>query len=94
MKMELLIIYLVGAICTSWGLSVPSMSREQRPFLSISSVVWPFTVTVFGLFVLFALLAHWYDAMALNLAGRRTDFHKNPAAAVAPDSGNDSQAGI
>lgn len=94
MKTEFLIIYLVGAICTSWCLSVPSMSREQRPFLSILSLIWPFTVTVFGLLVLFALLAHWYDATALILAGRRTDCHKNPAAAVAPDSGNDSQAGI
>jgi hypothetical protein len=84
----LFIIYLVGAIWTARRLNVPTMSREQRPFLS--AVVWPFTVTVFGLFVLLALLAHWYDRLAVAIEGQTPDFRETPAAinaqeAIKPD---------
>jgi hypothetical protein len=60
------------------------MSREQRPF--VSAVVWPFTVTVFGLLVLLALLAHWYDRLAVALEGQTTDFRENPAAVDAQEA--------
>ena len=88
MTIVLFIIYLVGAICTARRLSVPTMSREQRPF--VSAIVWPFTVTVFGLFVLLALLAHWYDRLAVAREGQTADFRENPAAddaqeAIKPD---------
>jgi len=66
----LLVIYLVGVICTVWCPGVPPMSRDHRPFLSASSVIWPFTVTVFGAIVLLALLAHWYDRLALTVRER------------------------
>jgi hypothetical protein len=79
----LFIIYLVGAIWTARRLSVPTMSHEQRPF--VSAVVWPFTVTVLGLFVLLALLAHWYDRLAVVLEGQTADFRENPAAVDAQE---------
>jgi hypothetical protein len=60
------------------------MSREQRPFVSV--VVWPFTVTVFGLFVLLALLAHWYDRLAVPLEGQTADFRENPTAVDAQEA--------
>jgi len=67
----LFIVYLAGAIWTARRLSVSTMSHEQRPF--ISAVVWPFTVTVLGLFVLLALLAHWYDRLGVVLEGQAED---------------------
>jgi hypothetical protein len=60
------------------------MSREQRPF--VNAIVWPFTVTVFGLFVLLALLAHWYDRLAVTLEGQTADFQANPAAVDAQEA--------
>jgi hypothetical protein len=72
----LLIIYLVGAICTAQRLSLPTMSREQRPL--VGAVVWPFTMTVFGLLVLLALLAHWYDRLTAALEGQTADFQEKP----------------
>lgn len=94
MKAVLLIIYLIGAICTAWCLSVPTVSAERHSFLRVSFVIWPFTVTVFGVLVLLASLAHWYDRLALALTGHRADFQQSPAAAATPDAGNDSQARI
>ena len=40
-KPVLLVVYLIGAVCTAWCLNVPTVSRELRPFLSISSIIWP-----------------------------------------------------
>jgi hypothetical protein len=69
----LLIVYLVGAVCTAWRLSISTVSREQRPFFNISSVIWPLTVAVFGLLILLALLADWFDRLAVVLAEQRAD---------------------
>jgi hypothetical protein len=93
-KAVLLVIYLIGAICTAWCLSVPTVSGERRSFLRVSFVIWPFTVTVFGVLVLLALLVHWYHRLALALTGHEADFQQSPAAAAAPDAGNDPQARI
>jgi hypothetical protein len=93
-KAVLLVIYLIGAICTAWCLSVPTVSLEHRSFLRVCFVIWPFIVTVFGVFVLLALLAHWYDRLALAPTGHRADFQQSPAAAATPHAGNDSQARI
>jgi hypothetical protein len=60
------------------------MSREQRPF--VNAIVWPFTVTVFGLLVLLALLAHWFDRLAVALEGQTPDFQENPAAVNAQEA--------
>jgi hypothetical protein len=60
----LLIVYLAGAIGTAWRLNAPTANRERRPFFSIRCFVWPLTATVFGVLVLIALLAHWYDRLA------------------------------
>jgi hypothetical protein len=73
-KEVLLVIYLTGAICTDWCLTVPSVSGEQRSLLRVSFVIWPFTVAVLGVLVVLALLAHWYDRVALTLTSRRSDF--------------------
>ena len=62
----LLIVYLVGVICTAWCLRISTKARE-RPFFSISSVIWPLTVTVFGLLILLALLAQWSDRLASKM---------------------------
>lgn len=78
-KAVLLVIYLIGAICTAWCLSVPTVNREHRSFLRVCFVIWPFIVTVFGVFVLLALLAHWYDRLALAPTGHRADFQQSPA---------------
>ena len=94
MKPVLLVVYLTGAVCTAWCLSVPNVSRERRPFLSISSIIWPFTLTVFGVLVLLALLAHLYDRMALTPSGGRGDFQASSTAAVTPNTGSDSQTGM
>ena len=87
MKAVLLVIYLIGAICTAWCLSVPTVNREHRSFLRVCFVIWPFIVTVFGVFVLLALLAHWYDGLALAPTGHGADFQQSPAAAATPDAG-------
>ena len=79
MKAVLLVIYLIGAICTAWCLTVPSVSGEQRSFLRVSFVIWPFTVTVFGVLVLLGL--------ALALTDHGADFQQSPAAAATPDAG-------
>ena len=99
MKAVLLVIYLIGAICTAWCLSVPTVSGEQRSFLRVyfaiwPIVIWPFTVTVLGVLVLLALLAHWYDRLALAFTRHRAGFQQTHAAAATPDAGNDSQARI
>ena len=94
MKPVLLVVYLTGAVCTAWCLNAPNVSRGRRRFLSISSIIWPFTVAVFGVLVLLALLAHWYDRMALTPIGGRGDFQESSTAAVTPDAGSDSQTGI
>ena len=67
MKAVFLVIYLLGAIGTAWCLSPRIAGGDRRAFLSVSSVLWPFTVTVFGVIVLLALLAHWYDRLAASL---------------------------
>ena len=41
MKPVLLVVYLIGAVCTAWCLNVLTVSRELRPFLGISSIIWP-----------------------------------------------------
>jgi hypothetical protein len=69
----LLIVYLVGAICAAWRLSISTVSREQRPFSNISSVIWPLTVGVFGLLILLALLADWFDRLVVFFAEQRAD---------------------
>jgi hypothetical protein len=69
----LLILYLTGAICTAWCLSISTMSRQPRSFFNISSVIWPLTVAVFGLLISLALLAHWYDRLAVALVDQRAD---------------------
>ena len=94
MKAVLLVAYLIGAICTAWCLSVPTVSGEERSFLRVYFVIWPFTVTVLGVLVLLALLAHWYDRLAVALTRHRAGFQQTPAAAATPDAGNDSQARI
>ena len=94
MKAVLLVIYLIGAICTAWCLSVPTVNREHRSFLRVCFVIWPFIVTVFGVFVLLALLAHWYDGLALAPTGHGADFQQSPAAAATPELENDSRARI
>jgi hypothetical protein len=66
-KAVFLVIYLLGAIGTAWCLSPRIAGGDRRAFLSVSSVLWPFTVTVFGVIVLLALLAHWYDRLAASL---------------------------
>ena len=66
MKAVLLVIYLIGAICTAWCLSVPTVSREHRSFLRVCFVIWPFIVTAFGVFVLLALLAHWLSPLRVT----------------------------
>ncbi len=69
-------------------------NREHRSFLRVCFVIWPFIVTVSGMFVLLALLAQWYDRLALAPTGHRADFQQSPAAAATPDAGHDSQARI
>ncbi|HVB83060.1 MAG TPA: hypothetical protein VNE82_24315 [Candidatus Binataceae bacterium] len=75
------IVYLIGVIGAAWFLSIPTMSREQRPLFRISSIIWPLTMTVFGLLVLLALLTHWYGKLAAILAGHRVDSLESPGAA-------------
>ena len=82
MKAVLLVVYLIGAICTAWCLSVPTVSGEQRSFLRVYFVIWPFTVTVFGVLVLLALLAHWYDRLAVALTRHREGFQQPPVATL------------
>lgn len=71
MRSLLLIVYLAGAIGTTWLLNASTANRERLPFFSIRCLVWPLTATVFGLLVLIALLAHWYDQLATAFTDRR-----------------------
>jgi hypothetical protein len=82
--------------CDLHGLVSERSNRERWAALVSQSlfVIWPFTVTVFGVLVLLALLAHWYDRLAVALTPRRAGFQQTPAAAATPDAGNDSQARI
>ena len=93
-KAVLLVIYLIGAICTAWCLSVPTVSREHRSFLRICFVIWPFIVTVFGVFVLLALLAHWYDGWISPLRVTERISSKALPPLPRPTLENDSQARI
>jgi hypothetical protein len=77
----LLIVYLAGAICTAWCLNAPTVNHERRPFFSIPSLIWPLTATVFGVLVLIALLAHWYDRLATAFTDRRGDIQDDPSSA-------------
>jgi hypothetical protein len=77
----LLIVYLAGAIGTAWRLNSSTANRERRPFLSIRCLVWPLTATVFGVLVLIALLAHWYDRPATAFKDRRGDIQDDPSGA-------------
>ena len=80
MTTRLLIVYLIGMISTAWCLSASTMSRERHPFFRISCAIWPLTMTVFGLLVLLALLAHWYGKLAVALMGQRADSQESRAA--------------
>jgi hypothetical protein len=80
----LLVIYLLGAIFTARCLNISTMSREGRPLFSLSSVIWPLSLTVFGLFVLLALLAHWYDRLAAVITVREADIQGDRPTAGAP----------
>jgi hypothetical protein len=92
-KAVLLVIYLIGAICTAWCLSVPTVSREHRSFLRVCLVIWPFIVTVFGVFALLALLAEWYnDRLALARMVTERISSKAPTPLSCPTLENDSQA--
>ena len=73
MRTAVVIVYLAGAVCTAWCLNASSANRDGRSFLSISSLFWPFTATVFGLLVLVALMAHWYDKLARVITGGKVD---------------------
>jgi hypothetical protein len=79
-KAVLLVIYLIhriGAICTAWCLSVPTVGGELHSFLRVSFVVWPFTVTVFGVLVVFALRVLVQQAGS-RLYGLRNGFPAKP----------------
>ena len=80
----LLVIYLLGAIFTSRRLNISTMTREGRPLFRLSSVIWPLSLTVFGLFVLLALLAHWYDSLAAVITDRKADIQDDRPSAGAP----------
>ena len=81
MSSALLIVYLAGAIGTAWCLNAPTAARERRPFFSIPSLIWPLTVTVIGVLILIALLAHWYDRLATAFTDRRADIQDDPSSA-------------
>jgi hypothetical protein len=75
------IVYLAGAIGTAWRLNASTANRERRPFF-VRCLVWPFTATVFGVLVLIALLAHWYDRLATAFTDRRADIQDDPSSAA------------
>ena len=77
----LLIVYLAGAIGTAWRLNTSAANRERCPFFSIRCLVWPLTATVFGVLVLIALLAHWYDRLATAFTDRRADIQDDSSGA-------------
>ena len=81
MRSLLLIIYLAGAIGTAWRLNASTANRERRPLFCVRCLVWPLTATVFGVLVLIALLAHWYDKLANAFTDRRADIQDDPASA-------------
>jgi len=76
----LLILYLAGAIGTAWRLNASAANRERRPFF-VRCLVWPLTATVFGVLVLIAWLAHWYDRLATAFTDRKADIQDDPASA-------------
>ena len=81
MRSLLLIVYLAGAIGTAWRLNTLAANREGSPFFSIRCLVWPLTAAVFGLLVLIALLANWYDRLATAFTDRRADIQDDPSGA-------------
>ena len=81
MSSVLLIVYLAGAIGTAWRLNASTANRERRPFFSIRCLIWPLTATVFGVLVLIALLAHWYDRLATAFTDQRADIQDDPSSA-------------
>ena len=81
MSSALLIVYVAGAIGTAWFLNASTANRERRPFFSIPCLIWPLTATVFGVLVLIALLAHWYDRLATAFTDRRADIQDDPSSA-------------
>ena len=81
MRSALLIVYLAGAIATAWCLNAPTANHDRRPFFTMPCLIWPITVTVFGILVLIALLAHWYDRLATAFTDRRDDIQDDPASA-------------
>jgi hypothetical protein len=82
----LLAVYLAAAIGTAWCLNTSTANRERRPFFGILCLIWPLTVTVFGLIVLIALLAHWYDRLATAPTDRRADIQDHPSSAGTPSA--------
>ena len=83
MSLVLLIVYLAGAIGTAWRLNASTANSERRPFFSIPCLIWPLTATVFGVLVLLALLAHWYDILHTGFTDRRADIQDDPSSAGA-----------
>ena len=81
MSLVLLIVYLAGAIGTAWRLNASTANSERRPFFSIPCLIWPLTATVFGVLVLLALLAHWYDRLATAFTDQRADIQDDPSSA-------------
>ena len=81
MSLVLLIVYLAGAIGTTWRLNASTANSERRSFFSIPCLIWPLTATVFGVLVLIALLAHWYDRLATASTDRRADVQDDPSGA-------------
>ena len=81
MGSALLIVYLAGAIGTAWRLNASTANRERRSFFSIPCLIWPLAATVFGVLVLIALLAHWYDRLATAFTDRRADIQDDPSSA-------------
>ena len=79
MSSALLIVYLAGAIATAWCLNAPTANRDRRAFFTMPCLIWPITVTVFGILVLIALLAHWYDRSAAAFTDRRADVQDDPS---------------
>ena len=77
----LLIVYLAGVIGTAWRLNASTANRERCSFFSIPCLIWPLTATVFGVLVLIALLAHWYDRLATAFTDRRADIQDDPSIA-------------
>ena len=81
MSSALLMVYLAGAIGTAWCLNASTANHDRRPFFTIPCLIWPITFTVFGVLVLIALVAYWYDRLATAFTDRRADIQDDPASA-------------